>query len=226
LSRITTCSLAPPQAQERPGDIFDSVRERLSSGRGKIRRKGHDYLAYCLIDSVVDSYFSVLEKVGDEIEILEENLLTAPTPDMLQRIHFFKREMILMRKAVWPLREVINALLREEVPLVSEALNFYLRDLYDHTIQVIDTVETSRDLLSGMLDLYLSSVSNKMNEVMKVLTIFAAIFIPLTFIAGIYGTNFEYIPELSWHYSYFAMWTVMIITGIGLLFLFKKKKWI
>jgi len=212
--------------QEQPGDIFDPLRERIRKGKGRIRKMHSDYLTYALLDIVIDYYFSILESIGDKIEKFEEELMSEPKTDTLNEIYRLKREVLFLRKSVWPLRESVNKLERSESSLVHRKTGPYLRDLYDHTIQVIDTVETSRDLLSGMLDLYLSSVSNKMNEVMKVLTIFAAIFIPLTFIAGIYGTNFEYIPELSWHYSYFAMWTVMIITGIGLLFLFKKKKWI
>jgi magnesium transporter len=217
--------------QEKPGDIFDPVRERLKTGRGRIRRMGHDYLAYSLLDSVVDSYFSVLEKVGEEIDQLEENLLNAPTPEMLRRIHFFKREMILMRKAVWPLREVISTLQREEVDLVSDAIMVYLRDLHDHTIQVIDTVETFRDMLSSMVEIYLSSISNRMNEVMKVLTIFAAIFIPLTLIAGIYGMNFNTaksplnMPELDWYFGYPFALILMALVGFGMMMIFKRKGW-
>lgn len=217
--------------QERPGDIFDSVRERIRTGRGKIRKMGHDYLAYCLLDAIVDSYFSVLEKVGEELELLEESLLVAPTPEILHRIHFLKREMILMRKAVWPLRDVISSLQRQEVPLVSAEIMVYLRDLYDHTIQVIDTVETFRDMLSGMVEIYLSSISNRMNEVMKVLTIFAAIFIPLTLIAGIYGMNFNTnkspfnMPELDWYLGYPFALGLMVAIGLIMVVVFKKKGW-
>lgn len=217
--------------QEKPGDIFDPVRERLRIGRGKIRKMGHDYLAYCLLDSVVDSYFSVLEKVGEEIELLEEHLLNAPSPIMLHRIHFLKREMILMRKAVWPLREVISGLQRDDISLISDSIMVYLRDLYDHTIQVIDTVETFRDMLSGMVEIYLSSVSNRMNEVMKVLTIFAVVFIPLTLIAGIYGMNFNTgksplnMPELDWYFGYPFALGLMVLVGLIMLFFFKRKGW-
>jgi len=187
---------------------------------------GSDYLTYALLDIVIDYYFHILEKVGEKIEDFESDLMSEPKSDTLNEIYRLKREVLFLRKSVWPLREAVSKLERSESSLIHKKTNPYLRDLYDHTIQVIDTLETSRDLLSGMLDLYLSSVSNKMNEIMKVLTIFAAIFIPLTFIAGIYGTNFEFIPELKWHYGYFAMWGFMIITGIGLLFFFKNKKWI
>jgi magnesium transporter len=217
--------------QERPGDIFDAVRERIRTGRGKIRKMGNDYLAYSLLDSVVDSYFAVLERVGEEFELLEENLMDNPAAGILQRIHFLKREMILMRKAIWPLREVIGALQREDIALISEALHVYLRDLYDHTIQVIDTVETFRDMLSGMVEIYLSSVSNRMNEVMKVLTIFAVIFIPLTLIAGIYGMNFNpdrsplNMPELNWYFGYPFALGLMAAVGLLLTVIFKRKGW-
>jgi len=208
------------------GEIFDGVRDRIRNNRGKIRRMGADYLAYALLDSVVDSYFGVLEKLGDRIELLEEELLATPSPATLQRIHHLKREMILLRKSVWPLREVISALQRGESPLVRETTGVFLRDVYDHTIQVIDTIETFRDLLAGMLDLYLSSLSNRMNEIMKVLTIIATIFIPLTFIVGVYGMNFEHMPELKWRWAYFALWGVMLAMAAGMLGFFRKRKWL
>ena len=212
--------------QEQPGDIFDPLRERIRKGKGRIRKMNSDYLTYALLDIVIDYYFSILENVGEKIENFEEELMSEPKSDTLNEIYKLKREVLFLRRSVWPLRESVNKLERSESSLIHKKTAPYLRDLYDHTIQVIDTVETSRDLLSGMLDLYLSSVSNKMNEVMKVLTIFAAIFIPLTFIAGVYGTNFEFIPELKWHYGYFAMWGVMIVAGVGLSIYFRKKKWI
>jgi magnesium transporter len=208
------------------GEIFDGVRDRIRNNRGKIRRMGADYLAYALLDSVVDSYFGVLEKLGDRIELLEEELLATPSPATLQRIHHLKREMILLRKSVWPLREVISALQRGESSLVRETTGVFLRDVYDHTIQVIDTIETFRDLLAGMLDLYLSSLSNRMNEIMKVLTIIATIFIPLTFIVGVYGMNFEHMPELKWRWAYFALWGAMLAMAAGMLGFFRKKKWL
>jgi len=178
--------------QEMEGDVFNLVRER-------IRKMKADYLAYTLIDAVIDNYFIILEKTGEKIEDMEDELVTNPTPGTLQTIHNLKREMIFLRKSVWPLREVINGMQKAESPLIKESTGIYLRDVYDHTIQVIDTIETFRDMISGMLDIYLSSISNKMNEVMKVLTIIATIFIPLTFVAGLYGMNFKYMPELEWH---------------------------
>ncbi|TRO45591.1 magnesium/cobalt transporter CorA, partial [Candidatus Bathyarchaeota archaeon] len=173
--------------QEREGDVFDNIRERLKSNKGRIRKLGTDYLAYSLIDSIVDNYFAVLEKLGETIEDIEDRLVTSPTSETLKTIHDLKREIIFLRKSVWPLREVINRLERSESPLINKSTFVYLRDVYDHTIQIMDAVETFRDMLSGMLDIYLSSVSNRMNEVMKVLTVIATIFIPLTFVAGIYG---------------------------------------
>jgi magnesium transporter len=212
--------------QEREGDVFDGVRQRIHNGKGRLRALGPDYLAYALIDSVVDSYFAILEKIGDRIEALEEELIVDPDPTTLQKIHRFKRQMILLRKSVWPLREIVGELQREESPLIRASTGIFLRDVYDHTIHVVDTVETFRDIISGMLDLYLSSISNRMNEVMKVLTIMATIFIPLTFIAGIYGMNFEFMPELKWRWGYAGVWFVMVGVFAALLLYFKKRKWL
>ena len=212
--------------QEKVGDVFDNVRERIRKGKGRIRKMGPDYLAYSLIDAIIDNYFTILETIGEKIENIEKDVISNPKPEILQQIYNLKQEMIYLRKSVWPLREVINGLLREESKLIKKGTHIYLRDLYDHTIQVIDTIETFRDMISGMLDIYMSSVSNKMNEVMKVLTIFAAIFIPLTFIAGIYGMNFQNMPELGWQYGYFAALIAMLIVGVTLLGFFKHKRWL
>ena len=212
--------------QEREGDVFDAVRARIRNGKGKIRKMGCDYLTYALIDSVVDNYFLVFEKYGEKIEVLQEEVLSQPTPETLQVIQRTKRDMIFLRKSVWPLREAINALQRGESSLVTDNVNIYLRDVHDHTIQVIDTIETFRDIISGTLDVYLSSVSNKMNAVMKVLTIIATIFMPMTFIAGIYGMNFKYMPELEWHWAYPVIWAVIIVLGVLMLMGFKRKKWL
>ncbi|MBU4075378.1 MAG: magnesium/cobalt transporter CorA [Euryarchaeota archaeon] len=212
--------------QEREGDVFNPIRDRIRTSKGRIRKMGADYLAYTLMDSIVDNYFTILEKIGEDIEDVEESMITNPTPKTLHAIHLLKRKMISLRKSVWPLREVVSALERSESSLIHPSTRIYLKDVYDHTIQVIDTVETFRDVLSGMLDVYLSSISNKMNEVMKVLTIIATIFIPLTFIAGVYGMNFEYMPELKWQLGYPAIWFVMIIIGISMMVYFRKKKWI
>jgi magnesium transporter len=187
---------------------------------------GADYLAYALLDAIVDSYFAILEKIGDKIEELEEHLISQPDAQILQSIHHLKREMIYLRRSIWPLREVTSGMSRNESILIKESTEIFLRDVYDHTIQVIDTIEAYRDMISGMLDTYLSSISNRMNEVMKVLTIFAAIFIPLTFIAGIYGMNFAYMPELGWKWGYFAVLAVMVSVVVCMLIYFRKRKWL
>jgi magnesium transporter len=212
--------------QEWEGDVFDSVRERIRSGKGRIRLMGSDYLGYALIDAVVDNYFLALERMGEIIDGFQDEVLTDPGPETLQEIQQAKRDMIFFRRSVWPLREAVSSLEREESPLITEPVRPYLRDIYDHTIQVIDTVETFRDLISGTLDVYLSSLSNRMNEVMKVLTIIATIFIPLTFVAGIYGMNFKYMPELEWRWGYFAIWGVMLVLAALMLIGFKRKKWL
>ncbi len=212
--------------QEKPGDAFDPIRERIRDGKGRIRKMGADYLAYALIDAIVDHYFVVLEQIGEKIELLEEDLVTDPTPETLQTIHNLKRDMIFLRKSVWPLREVIGGLERGESSLIGESITIYLRDVYDHTIQVIDTMETFRDMISGMLDIYLSSISNRMNEVMKVLTIIATIFIPLTLVAGIYGMNFRYMPELEWPWGYLMVWLVMLGIAAVMLVYFRRKRWL
>jgi magnesium transporter len=208
------------------GDLFDPIRERIRNGKGRIRKMGADYLAYALIDAVVDHYFIILEKLGERIEVLEEALVAQPTTRTLHEIHNLKREMIFLRKAIWPLREVINSLARGESSLIQESTRVYLRDVYDHTIQVIDTIETFRDMVSGMLDIYLSSVSNRLNSVMKVLTIIATVFMPLTFLAGVYGMNFKHMPELEWRWGYPVIWAVMIAIGVFMLIYFRKKKWL
>ncbi len=212
--------------QERQGDIFDPIRERIRSGKGRIRKMGADYLAYALLDTVVDNYFLILEKIGERIEDLEDKVVTDPKPETLQKIHSLKREMIFLRRSVWPLRELINGLERGESSLIKKASRIYLRDVYDHTIQIIDTVETFRDMASGMHDTYLSSVSNRMNEVMKVLTIIATIFIPLTFIAGIYGMNFKFMPELEWRWAYLVVWCVIVIVAVFMVIFFKRRRWL
>ena len=212
--------------QESEGDVFDPIRERIRNDRGRIRKMGADYLAYSLIDTIVDNYFIILEKLGEKIEDIEEELVTNPTVETLQTIHSLKREMIFLRKSVWPLREVISRLERWESPLINKSLDIYLRDVYDHTIQVIDSIETFRDMLSGLLDIYLSSVSNRMNEIMKVLTIIATIAIPLTVITGIYGMNFQFMPELQWQWSYPLVLLAMLTLGILMMIYFRRKKWI
>lgn len=211
--------------QEREGDVFDSIRERIRNNIGRIRKARADYLIYALMDAIIDNYFTILEKLGEETEDLEAKVIKDPVPANLQIIYKLKSELIFLRKSVWPLREVISILEKGESVLIDKSTNIYLRDIYGHTIQVMDTVETLRDVISGTLDVYLSSVSNKMNEIMKVLTIIATIFIPLTFIAGVYGMNFQYMPELKWVWAYPLILSVMLIIGIVMVIFFKRKKW-
>jgi magnesium transporter len=212
--------------QEREGDVFDPIRERIRQGKGRIRQAGADYLAYALLDAIVDSCFLILETLGERIEDTEQQLATNPVPATVQLIRKLKKEMIILRKSVWPLREVVSGLERCESALIQKSTGAYLRDVYDHTIQVMDTVESLRDMVSGMLDIYLSSISNRMNEVMKVLTIFAALFIPLTFVAGIYGMNFQFMPELGWRWGYPMILIVMASIAAGMLGYFRRKKWL
>lgn len=212
--------------QEREGDVFDAVRNRLRQGKGRIRRSGPDYLTYALVDAVVDNYFVVLERLGEVIEDLENDLLDAPDQSHLASIHGYKREMVQLRRSVWPLREVVGGIARGESPLVTEETQVFYRDLYDHTIQAADAVESLRDILTGLQDLYLSSISNRMNEVMKVLTIMGSMFIPLTFVAGIYGMNFEHMPELGWRWSYPLFWLVIVGLSGGLLAFFRRRGWL
>ncbi len=211
--------------QEKEGDVFTPIRDRIRNGKGRIRKMGSDYLAYSLLDAIVDNYFAILEKIGEKVEDIEEELVANPSTETIHSIHNLKREMIYLRKSVWPLREVVSRLERWDSALIKDTTVIYLRDVYDHTIQVIDAVETFRDILSGMLDIYLSSISNRMNEVMKVLTIIATIFIPLTLIAGLYGMNFRYMPELEWRWGYPIVIIVMSFIGISMLIYFRRRKW-
>ena len=213
--------------QETGEDIFDPVRERIRGAKGRTRKLGPDYLAYSLIDAVVDRYFIILEKMGERIERMESELITNPTPKTLRHLYKLKREMIRLRKSVWPLREVVSALERPEYgPLISKNTRIYLRDVYDHTIQTIDTVETFRDMLSGMVDIYLSSISYKLNEVMKLLTVIGTIFLPLTFITGVYGMNFQFMPELGDPYGYFGALVLMLTVALVMLAYFRVKRWL
>lgn len=211
--------------QEREGDVLRLIRERIRSADSRIRHSGPDYLVYRILDTIVDHYFIVLEKYGDRIEEVEINVMEEPDDETLNNIHRLKRELLLLRKQVWPMREVLLNFQRTESKLVGENTRIFLRDIYDHIIHVTDSIDNFRELVSGLLDIYLSNLSNRMNEVMKVLTIIATIFIPLTFIAGIYGMNFEYMPELKWRWGYFAVWGIMLTLGVLMFGYFKKKKW-
>ncbi len=218
--------------QEQEGDVLDPIRERIRKTNPRVRLTGPDYLGYSVMDTIIDHYFVVLETLGERIEILEEELIADPTPEKLQGIHVLKRQLISLRKSVWPLREVISGLERTEPPLIQASTRPYLRDLYEHIIQVIDTVETHRDMVSGLIDMYMSSVSNRMNEVMKILTIIATIFIPLGFLAGVYGMNFNTeaspfnLPELGMRYGYPLFWLAVLLIGGGLLWFFRRKRWL
>ena len=208
------------------GDLFDPLRDRIRSGKGRIRKMGPDYLAYGLIDGTVDNYFVITEKISERIERLEEAVLSEPDSETVHAIHHLKLSMLTLKKYIWPMREIISCLTKEESELIRDATIIYLRDVYDHIIHAIDTVETTREMLAGMLDIYLSSVSNRMNQVMKILTIIATIFIPLTFIAGLYGMNFKFMPELEWVWGYpMALGTMASVAATMVLF-FRRKKWL
>ena len=212
--------------QESAGDIFEPVKERIRKDKSRIRKMGPDFLLYALIDAVVDNYLIVLENINDRVEELEEELISRPVPRTLESIHNFKRELIFLKKSLWPLRDLIGTLAGGETDLIQEKTNVFFKDVHDHTIHMIDTVESYRDLVSGMMEVFLTGVSNRMNEVMKMLTIIATIFIPLTFIVGVYGMNFNYMPELTWHYGYFIAWLVMILVGVIMLIWFKRKNFL
>ena len=208
------------------GDASEPVRNRIRNGKGKIRGMGADYLAYALIDAIVDGYFKVLEDFGERIVDVEEELALSPDQKAIHMINGMKKEIIFLRKTVWPLREAISFLEKGDSHLLRGETRIYFRDVYDHTVQVIDTVETYRDLLSGMLDLYLSSISNRTNEVMKFLTVIGTIFMPLTFLVGAYGMNFKHLPELEWPNGYFLLWGLMIAISLAMIAYFKKKRWL
>jgi magnesium transporter len=218
--------------QESDEPIFDPVIKRLEIKTTRLRRHGPDYLAYSLIDTIVDHYFHALDDIGEAIEVVEEQILREPISDHLQKIHKLRRDLIYFRKSVWSLRDGINTLIRDDLPLISNEVKIFLRDVYDHVVQVIDSIETNREMIFGLFDMYMSGLSNRMNEVMKVLTIIATIFIPLTFIAGIYGMNFDpdaspfNMPELNWYYGYpISLIFMAMITGF-MLWYFRKKRWI
>lgn len=212
--------------QETEGDVFDPIRDRLRQAKGRLRKMGPDYLAYALLDCIVDNYFNVLNALGDRVEEIEDALERELPPDFASRLQHLKREMMFLRRQIWPLREMISQLQRMENKLLSKTTQVYLRDVYDHTVQVIDTIESMRDILGGLHDIYLSLVSNRMNEIMKVLTIIATIFIPLTFLAGIYGMNFQHMPELHWPWAYPALLGLMGLVAGGMVLYFRRKGWL
>lgn len=212
--------------QEKVGDTFEPVRERIKNSNSRIRTLGSDYLIYSLLDAVVDSYFKIIAELSDRIDFFEGEIISSPEPEVLSSIHQLKQEILYFRKTCWHLRAAVSSLTRKSSNLIDENLNSFFNDLQDNLIQVIDSIETNREILNGLLDIYLSSLSNKMNQVMKTLTIFAAIFIPLTFLAGIYGMNFQYMPELGWKWSYPVWWIVTLVIVIVMFIFFKKKKWL
>ena len=212
--------------QEHYGDCLDPVRERIRKGKGLMRRSGPDYLAYAIIDAIIDGYFPILEAHGEKLEALEDEVVERPTRRSLEQIHDAKRDLLTLRRAVWPMRDAVNTLLRDESDLVSSQTRLYLRDCYDHSVQILDMVETYRELAAGLMDIYISSLSQKLNEVMKVLTIIATIFIPLTFIAGVYGMNFDYMPELKWHFGYPLIMGLMAVAALLMVWYFQRKGWI
>lgn len=212
--------------QEFKGDVFDNIRERIKTSKGSIRKLGADYLMYSIVDAIVDSYFYILEKLGDSTEEIEHKLMEDPEKEVLQNIYSTKRELIYLSNSVWPLREVVGSLTRMESKLLNDSIQLYFNDVHDHIMQIVDVIESYRDIMSGMLDTYLSSISNKTNEVMKILTIFSTIFIPLTFLAGIYGMNFKYFPELDFPWAYPVFWVITVITIVFMLVFFRKKKWL
>ena len=213
--------------QESDIDVFDGVRERIRHGKGRIRGLGSDYLLYALIDAVTDQYFVIIETMGNKIEDLEDNLFNGYTKDEISvQIQNLKREVLRIRRNVFPLREIINKIEKNESPLIKDKTLHFFRDIYDNIIQISENIDIYREMIWGLMDMYMTTISNKMNEVMKVLTIMATIFIPLTFIAGIYGMNFDNIPELHYEYSYHILWAVMITLFIGMIIYFKRKKWL
>lgn len=218
--------------QETEGDLLDPVRQRIENKMGRIRKNGADYLAYALMDIIVDNYFVIIENIGEEIESLEDKVLRRPSDDLVEKIHFLKRKILYLRRSVYPLRESIATIQQSQPGLIKKSTLPYIRDLYEHTIQIIDAIESTRDIATSLLDLYMSSMSIKMNEVMKVLTIIATIFIPLSFLAGVYGMNFDTsvgpfnMPELELSYGYILFWILTILIAGGFLLFFKRKKWI
>ncbi|SMP38694.1 magnesium transporter [Desulfonatronum zhilinae] len=212
--------------QESEGDVFDAIRQRITIGKGRIRQSGPDYLAYALLDAVVDNYFLVLETISTELERLEEALLSAPGPSDLHRFHRLRREAILLRRIIWPLREALAGLIRDDSALIKPETRVFLRDVHDHAVQAMDIVESLRDLASSLLELHLSRNSQRMNETIKVLTLIATIFIPLTFIAGVYGMNFEFMPELRWPWGYPLILLFMLGVAVTMLLYFKRRHWL
>ena len=209
--------------QERYGDVLDPVRKRIRSGKGPIREHGADFLAYAIVDTIIDGYYPVIERIGDRLESYEDEVIANPTPDLLSRLHRLKNQLVNMRRSIWPQREAINSLVRGDDQEISDDVRIFFRDTYDHCAQTSEVTEMYREMVTGLMNTYLSSVANRTNEVMKVLTITATIFIPLTFLAGIYGMNFEYMPELQVRWAYPLIWITMLLSATGMIGFFWKK---
>jgi len=212
--------------QESPGDVWDGIRQRIQTSGSRLRANDASFLVHSLLDAIVDACFPILEFYGDRLEDVEEEVLASPTPEAIRNIHSLKRELLLLRRAVWPMREVISALQRESHPCMSEATRTYMRDVYDHTVQIIDIVETYREMATGLTETYMSAMSQRLNEVMKVLTIIGTIFIPLTFLAGVYGMNFKHLPELEWVWGYPFFWIVCVVTAVTMVMWFRRRQWL
>lgn len=226
VSFIITTNCVVTIQENHKGDVMEAIRDRIRTSKGRVRKRGSDYLAYALLDAIVDHYFIILENLSEKIDRLEDQILNQPNINVLNKLNKLKRQMIWLRKSIWPVREILASLDRNVSPLIQDSTKIYLRDLYDHTVQVMDTIETFRDILSGLLDVYLSSASNRMNAVMKVLTIITTIFMPLTFVAGIYGMNFDNMPELHWQLGYPFSLSIMVVITLIMMWYFKKKEWL
>jgi magnesium transporter len=212
--------------QEKPGDVFDPVRTRIRSPHMRVRRMEADFLAYALVDAIVDGYFVVIEKIGDELDALEDEVMERPTRATLERLHGIRRRLLHMHRLKWRQRDAISTLWRDETFPISEPVRVFLRDVYDHAFVVLDTIETYRDLSVSLMDVYLSAASNRLNEVMKTLTLVSTVFIPLTFIVGVYGMNFDWMPELRWRFGYPLIWAIMAAIGAVILLWFRRKRWL
>ncbi len=212
--------------QEHYGDVFDPVRKRLKNAKGRIRQHGSDYLAYALIDTIIDAYYPILERIGDQLESMEDVVISNPTPALLSQLHQLKNRLVNLRRGIWPQREAISSLARDDYALVTDEVRIFIRDTYDHCVQTSEVTEMYREMVTGLMNTYLSSIANRTNDVMKVLTIVATIFIPLTFIAGIYGMNFEHMPELHVRWAYPAIWVTMVVVAVAMMVFFWRRGWI
>ncbi len=211
--------------QEKPGDVFQGIRDRIFNSKGRLRKFGADYLTYALIDAIVEQFYIIIEKIELRMEKVEEELIQSPSNKTLNAIHRLRHDILYLRNTGWPLREIMNEFVHDDIPFINKSTEIYLRDVYDHSVQILEILDTVRDMITGMLDTYLSGLSNRMNEVIKVLTIISTIFIPLTFLAGVYGMNFRHMPELEWKLGYPLVWLIIIVLSFSMIIYFKRKKW-